>query len=103
MGRQVLGGADGLGSTTTGRSGCSHLAPAPVDVVPLPRARRMATKLARVWIHLRQEAASGELSPRSPAPPPPPDPRLAHPSSPCRQASPRGSRLHVVLPPDDAA
>ncbi len=105
MGRQALGSVGGLGRATPGWTGRDRIlpAPAPVDVVPLPRARRTATKLARVWIRLRQEAASGELSPRSPTPPPPSDPRLAHPSCPSYRVKPGHSHLYVVRPPDDAA
>jgi hypothetical protein len=105
MGRQVCGGANGLDGTAMDRTGRGHVSTAPTlaDVVPMPRPRRTATKLARVWIHLRQEAASGELSPRSPTPPPPSGARRAHPSFAWRQTRTGRSRLYVVRPPDDAA
>lgn len=62
----------------------------------------MATSLAQAWTRLRQEAAAGELPPRSPAPPSTSG-RQAHPSSGLIPLQGRRLRLHAVGHPDDAA
>jgi hypothetical protein len=105
MGRQACGGENTTERTVTDRTERSRVftPTALADVVPLARPQRKTSMLARAWIHLRQEAASGEPSPRSPTPPRPTDPRLAHPSRAPRQTRTGDSRSYTIRRPDDAA
>jgi two-component system response regulator RegX3 len=70
----------------------SHLSPVPVDVVPVLRARRVATEPTRDRRHLRQEAASEEHSP----PLPPGSGARSTPRTPLLPVTPL---LHVAGPP----
>ncbi len=106
MGRQIGDGANWVDGTARDRAGRSPASTVVVlaDVVPLIRKRRrMATTLARVWIRLRQEAASGELSPRSPTPTPPSHGYFTHPSRAGRRTGTGLSHTKTVGPPRDAA